>query len=221
MANERQIPKTKEFLCNPLYWDIVYGYIQVNSEWDGIKGHPRILPKKKAVFTKIGEYLGLSRQTVAKHFKDLGAEGLNLIKKLDNGDYEITILDNEVATLIDSHTLRMLTCACNDHTISIYVYLYSRWKASQEGGFIFTIEQLKKVIGIGCDSTSNNYIINAIINVLCLIGVLEIKVITALSDNGGYKTMFQVIGMKDKVDDKIAEAALEERRLEKISGKKC
>ena len=82
-------------------------------------------------------------------------------------------------------------------------------------------EQLKKVIGIGCDSTSNNYIINAIINVLCLIGVLEIKVITALSDNGGYKTMFQVIGMKDKVDDKIAEAALEERRLEKISGKKC
>ena len=71
MANERQIPKTKEFLCNPLYWDIVYGYIQINSEWDGIKGHPRILPKKKAVFTKIGEYLGLSRQTVAKHFKDL------------------------------------------------------------------------------------------------------------------------------------------------------
>ena len=54
-----------------------------------------------------------------------------------------------------------------------------------------------------------------------MIGVLEIKVITALSDNGGYKTMFQVIGMKDKVDDKIAEAALEERRLEKISGKKC
>ena len=30
MANERQIPKTKEYLSNPLYWDIVYGYIQTN-----------------------------------------------------------------------------------------------------------------------------------------------------------------------------------------------
>ena len=221
MANERQIPKTKEYLSNPLYWDIVYGYIQTNSEWDGIPEHPRILPKKKAIFTKVGEYLGLSRQTVGKHFKDLengqknDGTGLNLIRKLENGDYEIAVLDAEVATLIDNNTLRVLTSACNEHTISIYVYLFSRWKASQEQEFVFTYEQLKKVIGIGYDSTSNNYIIKDILNVLCLMELLEIQADTELSDNGGYKTIFKVVKMRDSVTDKVAEA-LEARRVKNL-----
>ena len=96
-----------------------------------------ILTKKKAIFTKVGEYLGLSRQTVGKHFKDLengqknDGTGLNLIRKLENGDYEIAVLDAEVATLIDNNTLRVLTSACNEHTISIYVYLFSRWNRSR------------------------------------------------------------------------------------------
>lgn len=217
MANERQIPKTKEYLSNPLYWDVVYGYIQANSEWDGVIGHPRILPKKKAMFTKVGEYLGLTRQTVGKHFKDLengqknDGTGLNLIKKLENGDYEIAVLEADVATLIDNNTLRVLVSACNEHTISVYVYLFGRWKASQEQGFSFTYEQLKKVIGIGCESTSNNYIIKDIINVLCLMNLLEIDVKAEMSDNGGYKTFFKVIKMRDYVTDKIAEAFEEQR----------
>lgn len=220
MANQRQIPKTKEYLCNPLYWDMVYGYIQTNSEWDGVKGHPRILPKKKANFTKIGKYLGMSRQTVSKKFSDLAngqknKAGLHLIKKLENGDYEITILDSEISTLIDNNTLRVLTSALNNHTISIYIYLYGRWKANNKNDFIFTYEQLKKVVGIGDKSTSTNYIIKDIINVLILMELLEIKVETDLSEDGGYRTIFKVINMKDKVTDKIAEL-LEEKRVKKL-----
>lgn len=222
MSNKRQIPKAKEYLCNPLYWDIVYGYIQVNSEWDGIEGHPRILPKKKAVFSKIGEYLGLSRQTVSKHFKDLengqknDGNGLNLIKKLESGDYEIAILDGEIATLIDNDTLRVLTSALNEYTISIYVYLYSRWKASKEQEYIFTYDQLKKIIGIGHDSTSNNYIIKDILNVLVTMNLLELDVdTTLLSENGGYKTVFKVKGMKDTITDYVAEL-IEKRRVKNL-----
>ena len=220
MADKRQIPKAKEYLCNDLYWDIVYGYIQTNSEWDGVKGHPRVLPKKKAKFTKIGEYLGLSRQTVSKRFQDLeggqkNKPGLHLIKKLENGDYEIAILDNDIATLIDNNTLRVLTSAVNSKTISIYVYLYSRWKAGNEEPFVFTYEQLKKIVGIGDHSTSTNYIVKDILNVLILMELLELEVETELSENGGYKTIYKVVGMKDSVTDKIAEL-IEERRVKNL-----
>ncbi len=222
MSNERQIPQSKEYLCNPLYWDIVYGYIQVNSEWDGIEGHPRILPRKNAVFSKIGRYLGLSRQTVSKHFQDLGegsksdGTGLNLIRKLENGDYEIEILDSKIATLINVNTLRVLTSALNEHTISVYVYLYSRWKASGDKEFNFTYEQLKKIIGIGSDSTSNNYIVKDILNVLVAMQLLVLDIdTTSLSDNGGYKTIFKVKKMNDTITDHIAEL-IEERRVKKL-----
>ena len=44
--NQRQMPKTTDYLSNPLFWDLVYAYIQVHSEWDGVVGHPRILKRK-------------------------------------------------------------------------------------------------------------------------------------------------------------------------------
>ena len=220
MASDRQMPKTQEYFQNPLYWDVIYGYIQANSEWDGVEGHPRVLPKSKAVFSRIAAQFKMSRQTVSNKFADLengrkGKQGLGLIKKLDNGDYELRILDNEIATLIDSKTLRMLTSFCNDNVINIYIYLFGRWKASGEKDFVFTYEQLKKVIGIGDKSTSNNYIIKDIINVLCLMELLEIQADTELSDNGGYKTMFKVVKMRDNVTDKVAEA-LEARRVKNL-----
>lgn len=52
MSNERQIPKSKEYIANPLYWDVVYGYIQANSEWEGIQGHPRIFSKRKPILVR-------------------------------------------------------------------------------------------------------------------------------------------------------------------------
>lgn len=225
MANERQIPKTQEYFCNPLYWDIVYAYIQVNSEWDGVEGHPRIFPKKKANFTKIGDYLGLTRQTVSKRFQDLengqkDKEGLNLIKKLDNGDYEIIILDSSVATLINNDTLRVLTSACNNYTISIYVYLYSRWMAQQQQEFKFTYDQLKHIIGIGKKSDSNDYIVKDILNLLMMMELVTLKCNVELSENGGFKTIYSVVGMKDTVDDKIEQLS-EQSRIERLTKKKC
>ena len=210
MASDRQMPKTQEYFQNPLYWDVIYGYIQANSEWDGVEGHPRVLPKSKAVFSKIAAQFKMSRQTVSNKFADLengrkGKQGLGLIKKLDNGDYELRILDNEIATLIDSKTLRMLTSFCNDNVINIYIYLFGRWKASGEKDFVFTYEQLKRVIGIGDKSTSNNYIIKDILNGLISMGLLELDVNTVLSNMGGYKTTFTVVKMQDKIIDTIEE----------------
>lgn len=225
MANERQIPKTKEYFCNPLYWDMIYAYIQVNSEWDGVVGHPRIFPKKKANFTKIGEYLGLTRQTVSKRFQDLengqkNKEGLNLITKLENGDYEIAILDNTVATLINNDTLRVLTSACNDYTISIYVYLYGRWMAQNQQEFKFTYEQLKQIINIGNKSSSNDYIIKDILNLLIMMELVTLKCNNELNENGGFKTVYSVVDMKNTVTDKIGELS-EKAREERLAKKKC
>ena len=59
------------------------------------------------------------------------------------------------------------------------------------------------------------YIIKDILNVLCLIELLEIQADTELSDNGGYKTIFKVVKMRDSVTDKVAEA-LEARRVKNL-----
>ena len=224
MANERQIPKIKEYFCNPLYWDMVYAYIQVHSEWDGVIGHPRVLPKKQANFTKIGEYLGLTRQTVAKRFQDLGQgqagkEGLNLIKKVENGDYEITILDSNIATLINNNTLRALTSACSNYTISIYVYLYGRWMAQQQQEFKFTYEQLKQVIGIGSKSNSNDYIIQDILNLLIKMELIVLRCNSELNENGGFKTIYSIVDARNSVTDVIGEMC-ERDRIEKLTKKK-
>ena len=48
-----------------------------------------------------------------------------------------------------------------------------------------------------------------------LMELLEIQADTELSDNGGYKTMFKVVKMRDNVTDKVAEA-LEARRVKNL-----
>ena len=64
---------------------------------------------------------------------------------------------------------------------------------------------MKRVIGIGDKSTSNNYIIKDILNGLISMGLLELDVNTVLSNMGGYKTTFTVVKMQDKIVDTIEE----------------
>ena len=207
IKDSRQVLKAKEYLCNPLYWDVVYSYMQVNSEWDGVQGHPRIFPKRMANFSKISRELNITRQTVSKRMSDLedgqkNKDGLHLIKKLENGDYELPILSPSIATLMPKETLRVLVSAFNEKTISIYVYLYGRWMASKEVPFKFTYSQLKTVIGLGTSSRSNDYIIKDILNILIKLELVSLKLDAELSD-GSYKTTYSVVQMGDTISDSL------------------
>ena len=49
--NSRQIPKDKIYLKNTTYHDYLYGYLQSKAHWDGVVGHPRVVPKKEVNFS--------------------------------------------------------------------------------------------------------------------------------------------------------------------------
>ena len=48
--NSRQVPKAKDYLANKCYHDIIYAYLQVNSDFEQ-DTNIRYIPKNKIRFT--------------------------------------------------------------------------------------------------------------------------------------------------------------------------
>ena len=163
---KRQIPKIKEICANKLYNDLVYSYLQTISNEEG-----KIL-KFNMNNREIGEKVGLSRQTVATKIKNL--EELELLKFIEETDeYELIILEPNIAALIPEDTLKLLIDTMNEKTISIYVYLFKRFYANKNNPYTVTYTQLKDWIGVSTKSTSNNHVISNILTVLKKIGLLD------------------------------------------------
>lgn len=183
--DSRQVPKTKDIMANAKYCDILYCYFQNISTWDGIQGHPRVFSKRDKNFSKISEYLKISRQTVSKKFNNLVE--LGLIKE-NKDTYELIILDEDIASLIPINTLKILVSAFNENAISVYVYLLNRYYATLMNGqqeFIFTKEQLKGILGFSTATRSNDYIIDGILTVLQKIGVIKVETRTKVEEFSG------------------------------------
>lgn len=163
---KRQIPKIKEICASKLYNDLVYSYLQTISDEEG-----KIL-KFNMNNREIGEKVGLSRQTVATKIKNL--EELELLKFIEDTDeYELIILEPNIAALIPEDTLKLLIDTMNEKTISIYVYLFKRFYANKNNPYTVTYTQLKDWIGVSTKSTSNNHVISNILTVLKKIGLLD------------------------------------------------
>lgn len=183
--DSRQVPKTKDIMANAKYCDILYCYFQNISTWDGIQGHPRVFSKRDKNFSKISEYLKISRQTVSKKFNNLVE--LGLIKE-NKDTYELIILEEDIASLIPINTLKILVSAFNENAISVYVYLLNRYYATLINGqqeFIFTKEQLKGILGFSTATRSNDYIIDGILTVLQKIGVIKVETRTKVEEFSG------------------------------------
>lgn len=172
MEDKRQVPKDKEYISNNRYKDIVYAYLQVISDWDGIKGHNRTIPKKRVKWTKLEAEIGITRQTVKKYFEQL--KDLGLI--VENGDtYELVVLPQNVAMLIPYKTLRIMVNGLSDRAISAYTYLYSRYYANKENEFEFSYLQIKNALGVSTTSKGNNYIIQDILFLLEKLGLIKYR----------------------------------------------
>lgn len=129
VSNSRQIPSKDEICANKKYYDILYAYFQCISEpVDKEKGDMRrIFPKKEVNFTKLGKIFSLTRQTVSTKFKNL--KDLGLIVDFNEEYYMLIRLEDSDATLIPYKTLKVLTDALSENSISAYVYLFNRyWK---------------------------------------------------------------------------------------------
>lgn len=167
--NSRQVPKVAEITSQKNYSDVLYGFLQTNSIRDENSGK-RYVPKNLAKKVALAEALGISRQTVTTRYNKLIA--LGLIQDTAQGPVLIDIPANQ-AFLIPQETLRKLVNALNENSITTYVYLFNRYIANAEQPYEFTLTQLKSQCGLGIASSSNNYIINDILEVLKALGLIE------------------------------------------------
>lgn len=192
----RQIPKIQKICADKRYHDILYSYLQENSEWDGIQGHQRYVDKKLINFSRLGSTLGMTRQTASTKFRNL--VDLNLIsEKPDNrGRYYLSILPAEVAALIPEPTLKLLVDTLSENSISTYIYLLLRYLANGEESFIFTLADVKKYIGICATTRSNDNVITNILFVLEKLGLIEYGLTAVQQDKVDYQDVKTVYYLK-------------------------
>ena len=195
--DSRQVPKVKDIMADVKYCDILYCYFQNLSKWDGVIGHPRTFTKKEKNFSKISAALKISRQTISKKFNNLLE--LGLIRETDN-NYELVILDADIASLIPVETLKVLVSALNENAISIYVYLLNRFIANKEQEFMFTKSQLKAMLGFSINTRSNDYIIDGILMVLQKLELIKVEIRNILDEpSNEIKSYLYLIDAHNKI----------------------
>lgn len=190
----RQIPKTKEYCSNKEYYDILYGYLQQQSQWEQKKNNNRRYIDKSLInYSQLGRQLGISRQTASKKFKNLINLGLIIDEPGDK--YYLTPLSADIASLIPNPTLKLITDTLNEYSISVYVYLLMRYIANNEEVFQFKLSDVKKHIGICSTTRSNDEIITNILFVLQKIGLIKYHLTALQQENVDYKdvkTIYQL-----------------------------
>lgn len=190
-----------------MYSDVVYAWLQVNSQWDK-EANVRWIAKKDVKYIDIAADLGLSRQTVSTKFKrlldkdDKGVAGLGLISfNVELKRYELSLLPPDMGMLIEQGTLRKMISALNENTINVYIYLLNRYLANTEQPFDFTIEQVKMFIGISVSGRSNDYIVTDILSILRTLGLIEYELVTH-TDDGDVKTRYRITKVNNQIQDK-------------------
>lgn len=183
LKDSRQMPKKQEWVADKMYSDVVYAWLQTNSEWDK-ELNVRWIAKKDVKYVRIAESLGITRQTASTKFKrlldrdDKGQTGLGLvILNEEKSRYELPVLPPDVAMLIENGTLRKMVNTLNENSISVYIYLLGRFLAGKEQPFKVEIDQIKEFIGIALSSRGNNYIVTDILLVLGKLGLIEYELV--------------------------------------------
>ena len=183
--NSRQIPSTSAIIREKDYCDLLYAWLQCNSERINATSTGRRINKSLVKWVAIEKDFTrtlsdgttekvMSRKTIAKYFKHLEEKGL--IQLQSDGYYYLTVLDEEEANLIEYNTLSKLINVFQKNSLSIYIYLFNRYYASGFQPFIATIKQIKDFIGIATTTTSNNIIVDDTIDILKRLGLLDYKI---------------------------------------------
>ena len=193
--NSRQMPSTAAVVKQKDYSDLLYAWLQCNSERENAASPRRRIEKSKIKWTAIEQAFTrtlsdgtaekvMSRKTVAKYFSHLLAQ--KLITEGEDEYYYLTVLETSEANLIEYNTLSKLMNVLQKNSISIYVYLFNRYCANGYAPFIATNKQIKDFIGIATTTTSNNIIVSDTIDILRRLGLLEMKLITDEETNKTY-----------------------------------
>jgi DNA-binding transcriptional ArsR family regulator len=184
-SNSRQVPKQKEICASKKYHDILYAYLQCISEPNPETG-VRFVDKKEINFSKLGQLFGLSRQTVSTKFKGLVEMGL--IEQKDEGVY-LQKLDQNIAALVPYGTLKLVTDTLSENSVNTYVYLLKLYYANECKPVKFTLEQIKRNIGICATTRSNDEIVTNIMFVLQKLGLIKYQLTTEVQADSSFKNV--------------------------------
>lgn len=168
--NSRQVPTNTEIWAQKYYSDILYSHLQVISQFNA-ETKQRYVPSSEMNFSALGRALGITRQTISKRFTKLIE--LGLVEKAEDGTTYLTVLEQKEAFLIPQETLRKLVNALSENSVTVYTYLIQRYCANDCQTFQFSITGLKDLCGLGVKTTSNNYIITDILEVLKKLGLIK------------------------------------------------
>ena len=202
--NSRQMPSSKIITKEKNYCDLLYAWLQCNSELLDMESRMRYIERKNVKWARIerdftrqssdgGIEKVMDRKTIAKYFRHLEEKGLVKLNKEDD-NYYLTVLDNYEANLIEYKTLNKLMNVFQKNSISIYIYLFNRYSANDQKPFIVTTRQIKEFIGIATSTTSNNMLIDDTLDILKRLKLLDYEIIY---QDG--KTMFQFKWVKNKL----------------------
>ena len=202
--NSRQMPSSKIITKEKNYCDLLYAWLQCNSELLDMESRIRYIERKNVKWARIERDFTrqssdgviekvMDRKTIAKYFRHLEEKGLIKLNKEDD-NYYLTVLDNYEANLIEYKTLNKLMNVFQKNSISIYIYLFNRYFANDQKPFIVTMRQIKEFIGIATSTTSNNMLIDDTLDILKRLKLLDYEIIY---QDG--KTMFQFKWVKNKL----------------------
>lgn len=182
--SNKRLTTSEEFISEKKISDIIYGYYQLHSHFDGKDTY---CFKKDITYAKIQEYFKanaaddknrkapVSVNTLTSINKLLLASGF--IKKAKKEGKAVFILPNTNDFVwVKYETLRFLVNACSPGSIKTYAYL-KRWfqyKKNKKEEFWFTKKELLAVLGL-YSATPDYSRINDILNTLINNGLIEIE----------------------------------------------
>lgn len=198
IKNTRQMPKAQAVISQKDYCDLLYAWLQCNSDridFTSNQSGRKILKSKikfvaiEKEFTQIDPETNkpiklFSRKTISKYFSHLISIGLVYEEERDPDYYYLKLLEPKEGNLIEYNTLSKLITVLQKNSLNIYIYLYNRYYANNFQPFIATMKQIKEYIGIATTTTSNNYIILNTIDILSRLGLLKMSII--FDDNKTY-----------------------------------
>ena len=201
--NSRQIPTNSSITSAKQYCDLLYAWLQCNSERITPDSEGRRIPKKSVKWTAIERDFTrtlsdgtvdkvMARKTIAKYFEYLIQKGL--VTEGQDDFYYITVLPSDSAHLIEYKTLYKLMNVLQKHSLSIYIYLFNRYYAAGCNPVIVTMAQIKNYVGAATTTTSNNGFIDDTIDILKRLGLLDMELIRK---DG--KTLMQFNWVKNKL----------------------
>lgn len=197
--NSRQIPSNKQYTANKEYSDLIYGYLQQQSVLDEKQGI-RYVQKKDMNYTKIGQMLELTRQTVSKKIGSLIEQGL-LYYDEENKRYILTELEASLAALLPCDTVRILCVNLKERSLSVLVYLIKSYYQHNCEPFEINLDVMKDFVGLNVDNRGrNNQIMKDILLLLQKLGLVDYRIDRVMDEKtGGYRTKYII----EKVDNSI------------------